>query len=78
MPRNKFPGACYRCGGTVPANEGHFERITYSHRKKWNAPELRGWLIQHATCAIKYRGTDVHCLYSPAPPTDTTNESPEK
>jgi hypothetical protein len=41
--RNKFPGPCYRCGGTVHKNEGHFERYG------------NGWRTQHADCAIKYR-----------------------
>lgn len=41
--RNKYPGACYRCGGHVEAGAGHFER----HRG--------GWRLQHATCAIQHR-----------------------
>jgi len=44
--RNKFAGTCYRCGKTVEAGDGHFER---KHRK---------WRIQHASCAIKWRGTN--------------------
>ena len=63
--RNKYPGTCYRCGERVEAGEGHFERITHSHRRKWNAPKLRGWYVQHADCAIKYRGTTVHFIYEP-------------
>lgn len=43
--RNQHPGFCYRCGELVAAGEGHFER----HRG--------GWRVQHASCAIKYRGT---------------------
>lgn len=46
--RNKFGGPCYRCGEWVPPQKGHFERIPGT-----------GWRVQHATCAIKYRGTDV-------------------
>lgn len=64
--RNRFPGTCYRCGLVVEARAGHFERISGIHRKKWNAPNLRGWLIQHADCAIQHRGTSVHHLYAPA------------
>ena len=44
--RNQFPGTCYRCGETVPAGKGHFER----HAGRWRT--------QHATCAIIHRGTD--------------------
>lgn len=45
--RNKYPGYCYRCSGYVEKGEGHFERS-------------RGfWRVQHADCAIKYRGTRV-------------------
>lgn len=46
--RNRFPGTCYRCNTHVPAGAGHFERS-----------EKGGWKVQHAECAIKYRGTDV-------------------
>ena len=42
--RNRFPGPCYRCGETVEAGAGHFERIG------------RGWRVQHAGCAIQFRG----------------------
>lgn len=41
--RNKFAGACYRCGQHVAPGEGHFER--HGH----------GWRTQHADCAIKAR-----------------------
>ena len=47
--RNRFPGTCYRCGKTVEAGAGHFEKIVGT----------RNWRVQHAGCAIKYRGTDV-------------------
>jgi hypothetical protein len=43
--RNKFPGVCYRCGKLVEPGDGHFERF------------LGGWRTQHASCAIKFRGT---------------------
>lgn len=46
--RNKFPGRCYRCGEWVPAGAGHFERVPG-----------KGWQVQSAACAIKYRGTEV-------------------
>lgn len=45
--RNRFAGTCYRCGEHVAPGDGHFERLIG-----------RGWRVQHATCAIKYRGTD--------------------
>lgn len=44
--RNKYPGYCYRCSGYVEKGKGHFERKN-GH-----------WRIQHADCAIKYRGTN--------------------
>lgn len=43
--RNQYPGKCYRCGKTVDAGDGHFERFAHS------------WRLQHATCAIEHRGT---------------------
>lgn len=46
--RNRYPGPCYRCGETVAAQAGHFERL-----------KGRGWAVQHAECAIAYRGTAV-------------------
>lgn len=45
--RNKYSGYCYRCGGFVDRGEGHFER------------KRNGWRLQHADCAVKYRGTKV-------------------
>jgi hypothetical protein len=50
--RNKYPGYCYRCGGYVAKKEGHFERYKNT------------WKIQHADCAIKYRGTNHHHIGS--------------
>lgn len=44
--RNKYPGICYRCGKRVEVGKGHFER----YRGRWR--------LQHADCAIVYRGTD--------------------
>lgn len=43
--RNQYPGPCYRCGETVAPGDGHFERFGHS------------WRVQHATCAIRFRGT---------------------
>lgn len=43
--RNRYPGKCYRCGANIAAREGHFERFGHS------------WRLQHASCAIKHRGT---------------------
>lgn len=48
--RNQYPGTCYRCGDEVAAGDGHFER-TLDRFKKWR--------LQHASCAIRFRGTDV-------------------
>lgn len=47
--RNKFPGTCYRCGEVVEKGTGHFEKNPSGGR----------WLLQHAECAIFYRGADV-------------------
>lgn len=43
--RNQYPCPCYRCGEWVPAGEGRFERFR------------RTWRVQHAFCAIEFRGT---------------------
>ena len=43
--RNQYPGVCYRCGKEVAAKSGHFER------------HIGSWKVQHAECAVKYRGT---------------------
>lgn len=60
--RNKYSGTCYRCGKTVAAGAGHFEKSTPAHAKKWRTQwsKWHKWLTQHAECAIKHRGTDVH------------------
>jgi hypothetical protein len=47
--RNRFPGVCYRCGGHVAKNAGHFQRDRAA----------KCWRTQHAECAIVYRGTTV-------------------
>ena len=44
MMRNKFGGLCYRCSEYVDVGGGHFERINGR------------WRVQHAKCAIKFRG----------------------
>lgn len=46
--RNQHPGPCYRCGETVNAGDGHFERMPWGSTVKWR--------LQHAHCAIAYRG----------------------
>jgi len=46
--RNNYPGKCYRCGERVEPGEGHFERMG------------RHWRVQHAECAIKFRGMPDH------------------
>ena len=53
--RNRYPGMCYRCKRPVAAGDGHFERIRSEHRK----PGDPKWLLQHAVCAVEFRGTDV-------------------
>lgn len=50
--RNKYPGYCYRCGGYVEKGKGHFERMK-------NRNTGATWRLQHADCAIRYRGTSV-------------------
>ena len=42
--RNRFAGTCYRCDKRCAAGDGHFERIG------------KTWRVQHATCAIEFRG----------------------
>lgn len=42
--RNEYRGECYRCSAIVEPGDGHFERFG------------NGWRLQHAACAIKYRG----------------------
>lgn len=46
--RNKYQGTCFRCGGVVEPGKGHFQKVS------------AGWLVQHAECAIKWRGTKHH------------------
>lgn len=41
--RNKYPGICYKCGQTVLAGDGHFER------------KARGWIVIHAKCVFEQR-----------------------
>ena len=65
--RNSFPGVCYRCGKHVAPKEGHFERVTQIQATRWNKPRklLGNWILQHATCAIQFRGTDTHYIFKP-------------
>lgn len=37
---NQYPGKCYRCGCTVDAGAGHFER--FGHR----------WALKHVDCDL--------------------------
>jgi hypothetical protein len=59
--RNQYPGICYRCGKTVLARQGHFETTKkYSFKTQQHVRISRNkWRLQHAECAIKFRGTDV-------------------
>lgn len=41
--RNKHPGKCYRCGETVAAGDGFFER------------HQGGWRVHHARCCYAAR-----------------------
>lgn len=50
--RNKYPGFCYRCKKRVESGDGHFEKIPARERR---SPQK--WRMQHAECAIKFRGT---------------------
>ncbi len=52
--RNSYPGICYRCKKEVKTRQGHFEIIPRSQR-------INGvkWRLQHAGCAIAFRGTKV-------------------
>jgi hypothetical protein len=63
--RNEFAAPCYRCGQTCAPGEGHFEKVSRSQRKKWGKYITEKWLVQHAGCAIEYRGTDYHYKYRP-------------
>ena len=63
--RNQYAGICYRCGETVRPNEGRFERVTKIQREKWGASFVGRWLIQHANCAIVWRGTNRHFSLCP-------------
>jgi hypothetical protein len=53
--RNSYPGTCYRCKNPVKAKAGHFEKIPWEERKAKKI--FAKWRLQHAECAIKYRGT---------------------
>lgn len=46
MARNAYPGKCYRCGLTVPAEMGHFERHNGGWRVRHHDYEHRA---THAT-----------------------------
>jgi hypothetical protein len=53
--RNEYKGTCYRCGCEVEPGKGHFER----HKG--------GWRVQHASCAIIFRGTAHRKRIAPPP-----------
>jgi hypothetical protein len=60
--RNKFKGVCYRCGKVVEAGDGHFEKLDRSEHslavvRQLCLPAGVKWVVQHSSCAIKYRGT---------------------
>jgi hypothetical protein len=58
VPRNQFEGQCFRCGKTVKAGEGHFERVGKIQREKFGSAVWgKKWIVQHADCAIEHRGT---------------------
>lgn len=63
--RNSFEGTCYRCGKTCAPGQGHFEKVSRKTRAKWGSRVPGKWLVQHAECAIRYRGTDAHYLFQP-------------
>ena len=59
--RNEHPGTCYRCGLPVAVGDGHFEMVSKNQKRRLG--DVIGgakWLTQHASCAIEFRGTDVH------------------
>ena len=61
---NKYPGTCYRCGEPVAAGQG---RLTFENLPYLRWPGTRGpmTLLEHPSCAIKFRGTDTHYLHQP-------------
>lgn len=65
--RNKYPGTCYRCGKHCAAGDGHFEKIGSRQWKKWGLLSSSRFLVQHANCAIKYRGTPQHYKFDNQP-----------
>lgn len=50
MVRTTHSDYCYRCGDWVEAGDGHFER------------NKGRWRVQHAHCAIVWRGTDQRAI----------------
>ena len=64
---NRYPGTCYRCGGSVPAGEGEMTLESFPGQR-WAV--FRGqrnhYLVEHPECAVKYAGTNVHYLCEPA------------
>lgn len=67
MDRNRDPGTCYRCGKMVDVGQGFVEKVTKRQRRKWREVlKPTDWLLQHATCASRHKGTDVHYLIDPS------------
>lgn len=73
--RNRYPGTCDRCGDEVKAGQGHFEYQNYPGNRWPQMARLRSVpLVQHASCAITYKGTNTHYLYQPDPYADEVIE----
>lgn len=55
---------CYRCGKPVEIGSVSAEEVGEAHAKRW--PDIGfGFQVAHTDCAVKYRKTNVHFLYSP-------------
>ena len=60
--RNIHPGTCYRCGEQVYPGAGLLEKVSKQRTRRR--------FLTHEDCAIKYRGTDTHYQFNPAPPSE--------
>ena len=64
--RNRYPGTCYRCGKTVLAGQGYFERFDRNNKAGWTDAEKRSrWRVQHVACAKIHRATATHFILAP-------------
>ena len=64
MP-NKYAGTCYRCGETVEAGMGVFEKVSKVQADKWPNSQLKErWLIQHHNCAKQWKHTAQHFVFN--------------